>query len=153
MKEVEAIHQPESEPEPEPIAEAPKPVPEEEVEPDIDLLVEQATNLLKEGEPKQALSMLKPHLKTIGATHPGAWRIAGGAMARLELDNHAIAAMTHAQNLEPTHAPGWFNLGSIQQRNSMMKEAMASYQKSLDADASYLKSAETQRTFTRAWIH
>ena len=149
MKEVEAIQQPESEPEPEPIAEAPEPVPEEEVEPHIDLLVEQATNLLKEGEPKQALSMLKPHLKTIGATHPGAWRIAGGAMARLELDNHAIAAMTHAQNLEPTHAPGWFNLGSIQQRNSMMKEAMASYQKSLDADASYLKSAEKLNALSR----
>ena len=145
MKEVVAIQ------EPEPVVEAPEPESEAVAEPDIESLVEQATQLLKDGEPKQALSMLKPHLKTIGATNSGAWRIAGGAMARLELDNHAIAAMTHAQNLEPTHAPGWFNLGSIQQRNSMMKEAMNSYQKSLDADATYLKSAEKLNALSREY--
>ena len=145
MKEVVAVQ----EPEPEQVVEIPEPEVVEVAEPDIESLVEQATQLLKDGEPKQALSMLKPHLKTIGATNSGAWRIAGGAMARLELDNHAIAAMTHAQNLEPSHAPGWFNLGSIQQRNSMMKEAMNSYQKSLEADASYLKSAEKLNALSR----
>ena len=145
MKEVVAV----KEPEPEQVVEIPEPEVVEVAEPDIESLVEQATQLLKDGEPKQALSMLKPHLKTIGATNSGAWRIAGGAMARLELDNHAIAAMTHAQNLEPSHAPGWFNLGSIQQRNSMMKEAMNSYQKSLEADASYLKSAEKLNALSR----
>ena len=145
MKEVVAVQ----EPEPEQVVEISEPEVVEVAEPDIESLVEQATQLLKDGEPKQALSMLKPHLKTIGATNSGAWRIAGGAMARLELDNHAIAAMTHAQNLEPSHAPGWFNLGSIQQRNSMMKEAMNSYQKSLEADASYLKSAEKLNALSR----
>jgi len=145
MKEVVAVQ----EPEPEQVVEISEPEVIEVAEPDIESLVEQATQFLKDGEPKQALSMLKPHLKTIGATNSGAWRIAGGAMARLELDNHAIAAMTHAQNLEPSHAPGWFNLGSIQQRNSMMKEAINSYQKSLDADASYLKSAEKLNALSR----
>ena len=83
-------------------------LPEPAVEPtvDIDALVEQATTFIKDGNPKEALALLKPHLKTIGAQHAAAWRIAGGAMARLDLDNHAIAAMTHAQNLEPSHAPG-----------------------------------------------
>lgn len=145
MKEVVAV----DEPEVEEFVEAPVQEVTKETDPDIELLVEEATNLLKDGEPKQALALLKPHLKTIGATHPGAWRIAGGAMARLELDNHAIAAMTHAQNLESTHAPGWFNLGSIQQRNSMMKEAMHSYQRSLEADSTYLKSAEKLNALSR----
>ena len=100
------------EPEPEP-AEEPKP----EREPAIDIdSHEEATACIKDGNRKM-LALLKPHLKTIGAQHAGAWRIAGGAMARLDLDNHAIAAMTHAQNLEPSHAPGWFNLGSVQQRS------------------------------------
>ena len=109
---------------------------------DMDALVEEATQLLKEGEPKQALGLLKPHLKTIAAEHSGAWRIAGGAMARLNLDNHAIAAMTHAQNLDPSHASGWFNLGSIQQRDGQAKAALESYKRAVDADNMYLKAAE-----------
>jgi tetratricopeptide (TPR) repeat protein len=63
-------------------------------------------------------------------------------MARLDLDNHAIAAMTHAQNLEPSHAPGWFNLGSVQQRSDLTQEALISYNKAIEADAGYVKAAE-----------
>ncbi len=123
--------------------EAPE-LPEPEVEPavDIDALVEQATASIKDGNPKEALALLKPHLKTIGAQHAAAWRIAGGAMARLDLDNHAIAAMTHAQNLEPSHAPGWFNLGSVQQRSDLTQEALTSYKRAIEADAHYVKAAE-----------
>lgn len=119
-------------------------LPEPEAEPavDIDALVEQATASIKDGNPKEALSLLKPHLKTIGAQHAAAWRIAGGAMARLDLDNHAIAAMTHAQNLEPSHAPGWFNLGSVQQRSDLTQEALTSYNRAIEADAGYVKAAE-----------
>ncbi|RJU85701.1 MAG: tetratricopeptide repeat protein [Candidatus Poseidoniales archaeon] len=119
-------------------------LPEPEAEPavDIDALVEQATASIKDGNPKEALALLKPHLKTIGAQHAAAWRIAGGAMARLDLDNHAIAAMTHAQNLEPSHAPGWFNLGSVQQRSNLTQEALISYNKAIEADAGYVKAAE-----------
>lgn len=113
-----------------------------EQELDIEVLVGEATEMLKSGDAKGALSLLKPHLKTIGARHPGAWRIAGGAMARLDLDNHAIAAMTHSQNLEPDHAPGWFNLGSVQQRSNLQSDAMASYKKALEADSTYVKAAE-----------
>ena len=127
----------ETEPEPEP-----EPQHEEDESIDIDALVEEATSLIKDGDAKQALAMLKPHLKTIGAQHAGAWRIAGGAMARLDLDNHAIAAMTHAQNLEPNHASGWFNLGSVQQRSGMAQEAINSYKRAIEADESYTKAAE-----------
>ncbi len=117
-------------------------LPEPEPSVDIDALVDQATTLIKEGNPKEALALLKPHLKTIGAQHAAAWRIAGGAMARMDLDNHAIAAMTHAQNLEPTHAPGWFNLGSVQQRSDLVQDAITSYKRAIEADAGYQKAAE-----------
>ena len=63
-------------------------------------------------------------------------------MARLDLDNHAIAAMTHAQNLEPSHARGWFNLGSVQQRSGMSQDAINSYKRSIEAEADYAKAAE-----------
>ena len=61
MKEVE----PTPEPTPEPVVE------EEEPEINIDELVEQATTHIKEGAPKEALALLKPHLKTVGAQHAG----------------------------------------------------------------------------------
>ena len=73
---------------------------------DLDGLVEQATTMIRSGEPQSALELLRPHLKTIGAEHAGAWRIAGGAMARLELDDHAISALKHAQSLDPNQGPG-----------------------------------------------
>ena len=119
-------------------------IPEPEPEPtvDLDALVEEATAAIKNGQAKEALALLKPHLKTVGAQHAGAWRIAGGAMARLDLDNHAIAAMTHAQNLDPNHASGWFNLGSVQQRSELVTEALQSYKRAVDTDPTYLKPAE-----------
>ena len=127
----------ESSPEPEQVEQ-----PEQPPSIDIDALVEEATSQIKEGNPKDALALLKPHLKTIAAQHAGAWRIAGGAMARLDLDNHAIAAMTHAQNLEPSHAPGWFNLGSVQQRSGLNQEAINSYKRAIEADETYVKAGE-----------
>ena len=127
----------------------------ESVEPeiDIDALVDAATATIKDGNPKDALELLKPHLKTIGAQHAGAWRVAGGAMARLDLDNHAIAAMTHAQNLEPTHAPGWFNLGSVQQRTDLIQEATASYKRAVEADPTYEKAAEKMAAMAKEHGH
>jgi hypothetical protein len=41
----------------------------------LDKLTDEATELIRQGEPKKALALLKPHLKTIGAQHAGAWRI------------------------------------------------------------------------------
>ena len=129
------------------VPELPEPEPEPTV--DIDALVEQATASIKDGNPKEALALLKPHLKTVGAQHAPAWRIAGGAMARMDLDNHAIAAMTHAQNLEPSHAPGWFNLGSVQQRSDLTQEALSSYKRAIEADAEYVKAAEKMADFAK----
>jgi tetratricopeptide (TPR) repeat protein len=124
----------------------PEPVPAQQVataEPTIDLdhLVEEATQMIRAGAPGDALNLLKPHLKTIGAQHAGAWRIAGGAMARLDLDDHAIGALTHAQTLDPTQASGWFNLGSIHQRKGDSSKAIEAYLQALDAQPSYLKAA------------
>ena len=132
----------------------PEPVPEQsEPEIDLDALVETATNSIKEGDPKQAIELLKQHFKTIAAQHAGAWRIAGGAMARLDLDNHAIAAMTHAQNLEPSHAPGWFNLGSVQQRSNLVQEALASYKRAMSRPSLRKGRRKDGSLSARTWTH
>lgn len=121
----------------EPIAE----VVEQEPVIDIDALVEQAKQLIRSGDAGSGLSILKPHLKTIAAGHADAWRVAGGAMARLELDSHAIAAITHAQNLDPSNSSGWFNLGSIHQRGEDFSQAISCYSKAIEVQPDYLKAA------------
>ena len=95
----------------------------------LDRLTDEATELIRQGEPKKALALLKPHLKTIGAQHAGAWRIAGGAMARMELDTHAIAALEHAMKLDETVASGWYNLGSLYARNVKARRKLVDFAK------------------------
>jgi len=113
----------------------------EQPEIDIESLVEEATGLIRSGDAAGGLSILKPHLKTIAAGHANAWRVAGGAMARLDLDAHAIAAITHAQSIDPSNSSGWFNLGSIYQRGENFSEAKRCYLSALDAQPDYLKAA------------
>ena len=108
---------------------------------DIDSLVEESTALIRSGDAAAGLALLKPHLKTTASEHANAWRVAGGAMARLDLDAHAIAAITHAQSLDPSHSSGWFNLGSIYQRGENFTEAKSCYYKALEAQPDYLKAA------------
>ena len=128
---------------PTPVVEELPPVVEKPVEAAIDLdnLVEQATQLIRAGDAKSALELLSPHLKTIGAEHASAWRIAGGAMARLELDDHAISALEHSQSLDPNQGSGWFNLGSIYQRKGEHAKAVDSYVKAMNVQTGYLKAA------------
>jgi tetratricopeptide (TPR) repeat protein len=135
----EVVQQPVEEVIPQPVT-----VEEEVIEhPEIDIesLVEEATELIRSGDAAGGLSILKPHLKTIAAEHANAWRVAGGAMARLDLDTHAIAAITHAQTIDPSNSSGWFNLGSIYQRGESLAEAKKCYLNALDAQPDYLKAA------------
>ena len=106
----------------------------------LDKFTDEATELIRQGEPKKALALLKPHLKTIGAQHAGAWRIAGGAMARMELDTHAIAALEHATKLDETAASGWYNLGSLYARNENPTGAKNAFEMTVEHDASHIKA-------------
>jgi len=106
----------------------------------LDRLTDEATELIRQGEPKKALALLKPHLKTIGAQHAGAWRIAGGAMARMELDAHAIAALEHAIKLDETVASGWYNLGSLYARNENDAGAKEAFEMTIDLDKRHVKA-------------
>ena len=106
----------------------------------LDKLTDEATELIRQGEPKKALALLKPHLKTIGAQHAGAWRIAGGAMARMELDTHAIAALEHATKLDESVASGWYNLGTLYARNANPSGAKEAFESTIDLDARHVKA-------------
>lgn len=107
----------------------------------LDKLVEEATESIKSGDAKKALEILKPHLKTEAAKHAPSWLIAGGAMARLDLEDHAISAIEHAQKLDPSNPKGWYNLGSLKQRKGMLQEAAVCYANAIREDPSYIKAA------------
>lgn len=107
---------------------------------DLEKLTAEATEMIRQGEPKKALALLKPHLKTIGANHAGAWRIAGGAMARMELDSHAIAALEHATRLDESVASGWYNLGTLYGRNDQSDKAIQAFERTIELDSRHLKA-------------
>ena len=109
---------------------------------DLDAMAEEAKNMIQSGNPKGALALLKPHLKTEASKHPQSWLIAGGAMAKLDLEDHAISAIEHAQKLDPSNPKGWYNLGSLKQRKGLLSEASTCYSNALREDPSYLKAAE-----------
>ena len=116
----------------------------------LDRLTDEATELIRQGEPKKALALLKPHLKTIGAQHAGAWRIAGGAMARMELDTHAIAALEHATKLDDSVASGWYNLGSLYARNENQNGAKDAFEKTVDLDTRHIKARRKLIDFAKS---
>ena len=109
---------------------------------DLDVMAEEAKNMIQSGDPKGALALLKPHLKTEASKHPQSWLIAGGAMARLDLEDHAISAIEHAQKLDPSNPKGWYNLGSLKQRKGLLSDASTCYSNALREDPSYVKAAE-----------
>ncbi|MGB0364980.1 MAG: tetratricopeptide repeat protein [Candidatus Poseidoniaceae archaeon] len=116
----------------------------------LDRLTDEATELIRQGEPKKALALLKPHLKTIGAQHAGAWRIAGGAMARMELDTHAIAALEHATKLDDSVASGWYNLGSLYARNENQNGAKDAFERTVELDPRHIKARRKLIDFAKA---
>ena len=107
----------------------------------LDKLVDEATEAIKSGDAKKALEILKPHLKKEAAKHAPSWLIAGGAMARLDLEDHAISAIEHAQKLDPSNPKGWYNLGSLKQRKGLLEEAAACYANAVREDPDYIKAA------------
>jgi len=119
------------------------PLPEvvEPVRVDIDQLVVKARDALKSGEAKDALSMLKPHLHTIASEHAEAWSISAGAMARLDLIDHAIGAYNHSIKLDETDAKNWYNIGVLQHRKSDNQSALDSLRAALSNDSAYSKAA------------
>jgi len=108
---------------------------------DMDSLVAEATDMIKNNDPASALKLLKPYLKNEASNHAASWRLAGGAMARLDLNDHASSALEHAQKLDPSNSKGWFNLGSVKQRLGNLEEAGTCYANALREDPQYLKAA------------
>ncbi|MCS5537399.1 MAG: tetratricopeptide repeat protein, partial [Candidatus Poseidoniaceae archaeon] len=91
---------------------------------DLDGLADAATAMIRTGDPAGALEMLRAHLPEAAAEHAPCWRVAAGAMARLELADAAINAFEYALDLEPEHASTWYNLGALKRRGEDIAGAL-----------------------------
>ena len=120
-------------------------VPEVEIEEspkiDLDMLCDEATNILTSGDAKGALQILKEHLHGEAAQHFDSWRISAGAMAAMGLDDHAIAAYNHAIGLNQDHAKCYFNLGALHERKGNIDAAKKCFINAVEKDSSYSKAA------------
>jgi len=108
---------------------------------DLEALAEAATAMIKAGDAAGALESLRPHLPEAAAEHPGCWKVAAGAMARLDLAEAAMNAFEYALDLNANDASAWFNLGALRRRGGDIAGAMACFQSAINLDQYYVKAA------------
>ncbi len=108
---------------------------------DLDALAESAKNMIRNGDAAGALESLRTHLPDAAAEHALCWRVAAGAMARLDLVDAAIDAFEYALELEQDDASTWFNLGALRKKNQDVVGALTSFQSAFNLDSSYVKAA------------
>lgn len=108
---------------------------------DLDAVVEEAANLIKQNQPEQGLELLRDLLHNEAAEHPRAWRVAAASMARLSLIDNAIEAFTYALDLDNTDAPSWYNLGALHRRNDHEETAVTCFDAALGLRPDYTKAS------------
>ena len=124
--------------------ESPAPVEEmvaDETVIDLDALANSAKEMIRNGDAAGALESLRAHLPAAAAEHAPCWRVAAGAMARLDLVDAAINAFEYALELDQTDASTWFNLGSLRKKNQDLAGALSGFQSAFKLDMGYVKAA------------
>jgi len=128
-----------------PVEQEPAPVVVEQVEPtpelDLDAIVEDAANLIRQNQPEQGLELLRDLLHNEASQHPRAWRVAAASMARLSLIDNAIEAFTYALDLDNTDAASWYNLGALHRRNGHEETAVTCFDAALGLRPDYTKAS------------
>jgi tetratricopeptide (TPR) repeat protein len=109
---------------------------------DLEALAEQAANLVREGNAESAIELLRPHLPEAAAEHARCWRVAAGALARLNLNQNAIESFSYALDLENEDSPSWFNLGSLHKRDGNLEAAVTCFETAVGLNPAYVKAAQ-----------
>ncbi|MDP6900207.1 MAG: tetratricopeptide repeat protein [Candidatus Thalassarchaeaceae archaeon] len=115
--------------------------PEQNTEIDLDGIADQAADLIRAGDPAAALESLRDLLPGAACEHPQSWRVAAGAMARLDLEDSAIEAFEYALDLDNSDSSAWFNLGALKRRRADHSGAADCFSRALELDSGYAKAA------------
>lgn len=94
---------------------------------DLESVINMAQSELDAGHPKQAVALLKPHLKSLAKNDARAWRVAAVGMHRLNLDDHARGAAQHALRLDDTDPQTHGLIGDLHAARGEREQALAAY--------------------------
>ncbi len=94
---------------------------------DLESVINMAQSELDAGHPKQAVALLKPHLKSLAKNDARAWRVAAVGMHRLNLDDHARGAAQHALRLDVTDPQTHGLIGDLHAARGEREQALAAY--------------------------
>jgi tetratricopeptide (TPR) repeat protein len=107
---------------------------------DLDALSDAAADMIRSGDAASALESLREHLPAAAADHARCWRIAAGAMARLDLPDNAIEAFAYSLDIDGSDAPTWFNMGALKRRGGDFVGGMVCFRNAVDLDPNYAKA-------------
>ena len=102
---------------------------------DLESVINMAQSELDAGHPKQAVALLKPHLKSLAKNDARAWRVAAVGMHRLNLDDHARGAAQHALRLDVTDPQTHGLIGDLHAARGEREQALAAYDAAVDHGA------------------
>jgi tetratricopeptide (TPR) repeat protein len=102
---------------------------------DLESVINMAQSELDAGHPKQAVALLKPHLKSLAKNDARAWRVAAVGMHRLNLDDHARGAAQHALRLDVTDPQTHGLIGDLHAARGEREQALAAYDAAVDQGA------------------
>ena len=94
---------------------------------DLESVINMSQSELDAGHPKQAVALLKPHLKSLAKNDARAWRVAAVGMHRLNLDDHARGAAQHALRLNDTDPQTHGLIGDLHAARGEREQALAAY--------------------------
>ena len=101
---------------------------------------ENVRNLIKDGNPENAIELVSSHLSDSIKSAP-LWALSGGAKAKIgELDS-AIRDLQKSIDLDPTSSTAQHNLGVMLSKSLRKEEALNHFEMALELDSEYIKAA------------
>ena len=111
------------------------------MEVNLQFLEEELRNLIKAGNPKEAIELAKPNLTNNIDSAP-LWALSGGAKAKLGDLDSAIRDLKKSIELDPTSSTAHHNVGVMLKKSLRTEEALTHFEKALELDDEYLKAAK-----------
>ena len=103
-------------------------------------LIDTAREMLRNGEPADALELVKPRLQTDGSDDPMLWSICGTCLSMVGNEVEAIQAMEYSISIGEDTAKTHYNLAQLLRRNGRKVDAMQSLANALLSDSEHVNS-------------
>lgn len=107
---------------------------------DLGELESEVRDLIKQGDPKMAIELVKTYLLDSAESAP-LWALSGGAKAKMGDLDAAIRDIKKSLELDPTSSTAHHNLGVMLKKSLRKEEALFHFEQALELDSEYIKAA------------